>query len=376
MSVPLLAHTVSLAALGLLFLGSARSAEWTVGLVEPGAGGRFSSLRIDKYDNAHVSYFDESQSLIVYSFWDHSLNKWFTTSVDRGSGFCSLALDSKQHPHISYPEGSEKVTEAYWDGSAWQKRPVVTQAKIINYYTSIALDAQDNPMISFYEEIGAGYNQGRLRTVAWNGKYWELRTVDGDIGSGKFNSIAMDSMGHPQIAYGNVEYKNASLRYARWNGRSWEIEVLEGAGKPGTSMWSVAMVLDKADQPHIAYTDVANRLVKYATKKGGRWDLQAVDSLSRVSYPDRNGIALDDKGDPYISYYDAAQGLLKVAHQENQRWVTEVVDRSFAGLNSSLQIAHGRIWITYADESGERLKFALRLPAYSLNQETRGSISK
>ena len=357
---------------------SAQTAAWQVGAVDSDTGGRYSSLRIDNYGNAHVSQFDETAGVVKYSFWDHALNKWFTTSLDRSSGFCSLVLDSKQRPHISYPEGTGRVKEIYWDGSSWQKRPVETQARVINYYTSIAVDARDNPMITFYEEIGAGNNQGRLRLVTWNGNYWELRTVDADIGSGKFNSLATDSMGRPQIAYGNVEYQNASLRYARWNGRSWENEILEGAGKPGTSMWSVAMVLDKADAPHIAYTDVNNRLVKYATKKGGRWQLQTVDSLTQVGYPDRNGMALDDHEAPYISYYDAGQGLLKVAHQENQRWVTEVVDRNFAGFNNSLQIAHDIIWITYADETGERLKFARRVlaPSNSSSEAKREVIHK
>jgi hypothetical protein len=157
-----------------------------------------------------------------------------------------------------------------------------------------------------------------------------------------------------------VDYKNASLRYARWNGKSWAIEVLEGEGEPGTNMWSVSMVLDKSDVPHIAYTDLRKRVVKYATKMNGKWQFEVVDSLANVSYADRNGIALDGKGNPYISYYDGGLALLKVAHQKDHKWVTEVVDQGSVGVTSSLQIYQGTMWVTYADESGERLMFARR----------------
>ena len=219
----------------------------------------------------------------------------------------------------------------YWDGSSWKTQPIELHAVVINYFTSIVLDSNDYPSISYYEENGGGSNELRLRVVSWNGERWEARTVDSDLGSGKFNFMVMDSKSHPHIVYGNVEYMKASLRYAQWNGSAWDVEILEGEGAPGTSMWSEAMILDKNDVPHIAYTDVRNRIVKYATRRSGKWVLEAVDSLGGVGYPDRNGIALDERGNVYISYYDRGRGLLKVAHKEDGKWVVEVVDRNFAG---------------------------------------------
>jgi hypothetical protein len=177
------------------------------------------------------------------------------------------------------------------------------------------------------------------------------------LGTGKFNSIAVDSTGHPHIAYATVNYENASLRYAYWNGESWKTQILEGEEGPAPS-YSVSMVLDKGDNPHITYTDLVHRLVKYATRKDGHWKMEAVDSLAKAGYPDRNAIALDDQGNPYISYYDAGAGVLKMAHRQGQKWAAELVDRG--GLQSSLQIDHGAIWVTFGDEAGDRLKFARR----------------
>jgi len=171
--------------------------------------------------------------------------------------------------------------------------------------------------------------------------------------------MVTDSAGHPQIAYGNVEYKNASLRYARWDGRSWHVEILEGEEGPAM-MYSVATVMGPGDIPHIVYNDVTRGLVKYATKKKGKWEIQIVDSVKKMGYPDRNGIALDPDGNPYLSYYDAGAGILKLAHMKDQKWVVEVVDKQFNGFNSSLQLYDNTIWLTYADSTGETLMFAHR----------------
>jgi hypothetical protein len=330
--------------------------EWRIGFVDGSLGGKSSSLRIDKFGNAHVAYTDPEQSLLQYSFWDHELQKWFTKPIGGGSAFLSLTLDSKESPHISLP-GPASVLHVYWDGKSWQTQPIPIAARVINYYTSIMLDSHDKPAISFYEEAGLGDNFLRLRVVSWDmdTMRWIVRTVDGDHGSGKFNSMAIDSAGRLQIAYGNVEYMNLSLRYARWSGSAWQPEILESTGD---SMWSVAMILDKDDVPHIAYSNLQKKLVKYATKQNGKWVFQVVDGISKVAYPDRNGIALDAQGNPYISYYDAGEGVLKVAYRKGDKWVHEIVDQDFAGLNSSLQIYDTTIWITYADEAGGRLKFA------------------
>jgi len=322
-------------------------AVWQIGLVDS-SGGNYSSLRIDRYGNAHLAYVDSENAVLKYSFWDHNLQKWFTTSLDRSQGFCSLTLDSKQFPHISYLDyGTGKLKYAHWDGSTWQKAAIEISAKEISFYTSIALDSKDQPSISFYEYFSAGGdNDLHLRVVSWNGSMWELRTADNTRGSGKFNSIAVDSAGNPQVAYADVAYENSSLRYARWNGGSWHTAVLEGADGP-KYMHSVSLLLDSKDIPHIAYTDAGTNQVKYATQRDGKWQFELVDSLEREAFPDRNGIALDEQGNPYISYCDAGRNEVRVAYRKDQKWMAEIVDKGVPCYTSSVQVAHGTIWVTY-----------------------------
>ncbi len=338
------------------------SAGWHIETADAIGGGKFSSLRIDKFGNGHVAYYDESRHELNYGFWDHKLNKWFTTTLDDNvGGFCSLALDSKQYPHISYLEyGHGKIKYIRWDGSSWHKQTLEIKAKNISFYTSIALDANDNPHISYYEYWGTGENyELALRTIGWTGDHWEVMTIDATPGSGKFNSMATASTGLSQIAYANVKSENAGLRYAAWNGTSWTVTVLEGVAEPHP-VYSVALVLDDRDAPHIAFTDLTDNIVKYATRNAGKWEIQSIDSVAEPAYPDRNGIAVDSERNPYVSYFDARTGVLKLAHRTNGKWTSEVVDENFNGFTSSLQIAQGRIWLTYSDESGQRLRFAYR----------------
>ncbi len=335
--------------------------EWQTEVVDTSVAGTYSSFRLDSSGNGHVCYIDQGRNQVKYGYWDHKLNKWFTTVVDGSAGYCSLAVDSKDRPHISYQAwGTGKIKYAYWDGSSWQKTTLLIQAKEISFYTGIALDAQDQPRLSYYEYWGEGEDyELHLRTVAWTGDRWEVETIDPTPGSGKFNFLVSDSKGRPKIAYANVKAENQSLRYAAWNGQSWVIDVIEGADRP-FEVFSVALALDGADNPHIVYTDVAHDLVKYATSQHGKWELSVVDSLKDYGYPDRYGIACDGHGNPYVSYYDAGLGVLKVAHLQDGRWVPEVVADNFAGFTNSMQIRGGTIYLTFRDDTNQQLKFAFR----------------
>ena len=120
------------------------------------------------------------------------------------------------------------------------------------------------------------------------------------------------------------------------------------------------MVIDKNDNPHITYSDVDGRLVKYATRRNGQWLIQTVDRVARVGYPDRNGIALDEQGNVYMSYYDSGDGVLKVAWTRNGKWYIETLARDYAGFTSSVQVQDGMLWVSFADDATGSMKVAHR----------------
>jgi len=357
----------------------AEPASWKIEMIDQSGVGKFSSLKIDKNGNVHVAYVvDDGKDSLKYAFWDHLLGRWFIMKVAEGASFSSLVLDSKQRPHISYADSGTiigcKLRYAHWDGTSWNQQAIPLGAETVAYYTSIALDASDNPSISFYEydgPKGTGFRV-RCRVVTWNGKYWQVTTVDGQNQSGKFNSLGIDTHGYVHLAYANVNTYTAGVRYADWDGESWRLEIVDDVNSSSSHTlvgFSIDMVLDREGDPHLSYATYGTSpaTVKYAVRKAGQWQVQEMDQISAVGYPDRNSIALDYKDRPFVAYYDAGQGTLKMAHQEeDQRWVTEIIDSNGSGFTSSLQIDEGTIWISYADQADGGLKIARRTPKAAL----------
>jgi hypothetical protein len=371
-----MAKTLSLLASTLvLFSGIAISAApgWQIESVDGPGPGKYASLKFDTAGNAHLAYVidDGSRYPLRYGYWDHLLNRWFVMTVDQGASFCSLVLDSKQQPHISYADAGTgsgaKLRYAHWDQQSrtWKKQAIPLNSDVIAYYTSIALDSNDYPSISFYEYRGPKGTDisVRMRVVVWNGNNWQVQTVDGQNQSGKFNALAIDAQNHKHLVYANVNALTTGMRYAYWTGTTWNLEIFDGPAQNdgGYVGYAASLALDKAGNPHVTYMNYSSPTLKYAVRKDGRWEVESVERLAGVGYPDRSGIFVSDAGEPYISYYNAGQGSLKLAHREGRQWVTETVDNNGCGFTSSIQIDRGTIWIAYADEGGSGgLKIAHR----------------
>lgn len=359
---------LAIAALLLFCREPARASDWQIDMVDQIGAGKFSSLQIDRDGNAHLAYVAENSTHpLRYAFWDHALKRWFVMTVAEHASFTSMVLDSKQRPQISWADfGSMvgcKLRYARWDGTKWLKQAVPLAADTVAYYTSIALDAQDAPSISFYEldgPPGSGFRV-RMRVVTFAGNHWEVQTVDGQNQSGKFNALAMDPKGILHLAYANVNALTAGARYAYRSDGVWHVEVVDDLSQ-GLQYYGhgLCIALDKQGGPHISYLNSSNPAVKYAFRKGGKWVVEVVEQLAGVDYPDRNSITLDDNGQAYISYYDSGRGVLRMAHRQGMKWITESVDGGRAGFTSSIQIHGETIWIAYADEQSNGLKVARR----------------
>ena len=135
-------------------------AEWRIDVVDSGAPGKFSALKLDSDGNLHLAFVAEDglRNPLKYGFWDRRLERWFVMTVAEGASFCSLVLDSKNRPHISWADyggaSGAKLRYARWEGQSWKKIAIPLNSDIVGYFTSIALDARDNPRISFYEYRG------------------------------------------------------------------------------------------------------------------------------------------------------------------------------------------------------------------------------
>jgi len=192
-----------------------------------------------------------------------------------------------------------------------------------------------------------------------------IQTVDSPGNVGYYNSLALDSSGHPRIAYWDAT--NQDLRYAAWNGSSWDIQTLDSTGSVG---WCPSLAVDSSDYPHIIYgedhDDNHHDRYKYAYKNNSGWHVETVPDQSNAGWP--GSLALDSEGHAHISYMTWkpwTRRTLWYGVRDGSPWSFEPVDQTGvgAGVSNSLALdSNSRPHIAYSSQASyggpRRLSYA------------------
>jgi|GEM_PF-1635891 len=212
---------------------------------------------------------------------------WYSEAVGSPSAsHISLAHDSAGQPHVSYI-GPAGLMYAHDDGSGWITTTVDTSvAYIWEGTTSIALDANDLPHISYYDDVDS-----QLKYARYDGTAWHIEELNTPSHGGGWNALDVDSQGRPHIVYqGHETY----LHYTWFDGTAWQNEVIDGVYNAG---YFNDLVLDEQDRPHVI-SSVALGPFRYIWHDGASWQMQ---SLSVEAY--YSALALDGAGRPHISVW-------------------------------------------------------------------------
>jgi hypothetical protein len=343
-------------------LGSAQT--WHTELVDGGGShdvGYYSSLAIDHEGNLHVAYFDSTEIALLYAFRGMREKQWSRMKVDKDGSFVTLTVDSAGRPYFVYNSPNlNGLHYAHWDGTKWDKE--IIDPGRVNWNTSIQVDAQGHPRISYYLEYLPGGGPATLLKYAYfDGKTWYIQTLDrGRVRTGKMNSLALDGRGNPHIAYSYL-FARGDLLYARWDGSRWRYGAADLQETENTILsYGNSIALDSLGHPHIAYLDSTKLAVKCASWNGNRWIPEIVDQLSNVDVFDHVSLQIDKKDRPHIAYYDA--GALKYAVGGPTGWHKEIVNHEGnVGFRPSLYLdGQDEPYISYYDVSNHALHLAHR----------------
>jgi hypothetical protein len=357
---------LQLAAVALICVPAAVLAQspWQIEVVDGSKGsnvGKFTSLAIDKDNNLHIGYYDETRQALRYGFRG-ATGKWYTMEVDASGGYESLALDAGGHPHFAYAAPNEAgLRYAWWDGAKWNKQTLDYER--IDFFNSIRIGPDNLPRISYYHRLRRdGSFALHLKYAHFDGKTWYTETVDPRSATGKFNSLALDSKGQPYIAYSDVDL--GDLRFTRWDGNDWNFSTPDSQSQSeGWVGIGSSIELDAAGTPHIAYIAVTHPHLKYATWTTHGWKTETVDRINgKADNIDRVSLKFDSQQRPHLAYWDSGLGVLRHATLTPKGWIAETVDTGDnVGLYPSMVIgANDEIYISYYDLANGVLRLAHR----------------
>jgi PKD repeat protein len=228
--------------------------------------GQYTSLALDGSGNPCISYSDGDNRHLKYAERS-SGGTWTITTVDSANNvgwYSSLALDSNGNPHISYYDYEYANRDLKYaersSGGTWTIA-TVDSADRVGEFSSLALDSSGNPRISYAHGVyNPSINYDLKYAERSSGGTWTIATVDSANDVGLYSSLALDSNGNPRISY--YDATTDDLKYAeRGSGGAWTITTADSANNVGTH---TSLALDSNGIPSISYYDITNKDLKFA----------------------------------------------------------------------------------------------------------------
>ena len=234
---------------------------------------------------------------------------WQSENID-GTGaysqFSSIAVGRTGQPQIATLIEREEFEASlvYFtrEKGAWREEVVDDQSAVISQ-PQIAIDQFGQPHILYAYLINGVTADYALKYAHKDRFGWHIENLTDTLGQTYADvSIAVNIQGSPRIAY--LAYPHGSLMYASRDGGRWQTEEIDS----DPSAWPV-LRLDRNGEPRVLYTERPNfftREKRYASRERGEWDIDILDqNISGQFY----GFGLDLLGTPHIAFSRAGPDI-------------------------------------------------------------------
>jgi hypothetical protein len=183
--------------------------------------------------------------------------------------------------------------------------------------TSLVLDASGNPVVSFMDVTN--FNLAILRcndpNCAGGGDGVQVPDTTGSVGYE--SSLALDANGNPVVSY--YDASNGDLKVLHCNDPNCAPggDIAAAPDTAGNVGSYTSLELDGAGNPVVSYYDSGNDDLKVLhcndpNCTGGGESIQSPDTAADVG--SHTSLEMDVDGNPVVSYYDSDNGDLKLLH--------------------------------------------------------------
>lgn len=226
---------------------------WIIETVDQeGTVGQFLSLAKGEGRKIYISYRDQGKNQLKMAAFDGNI--WTIEVVDNepfASIDTSIFVDTLKRVYISYYNFSEGYLKlATKDRDQWKIEIVdkgQNQSNAVGGFSSVKVDSIGRIQISYIDSVN-----GFLKYAIKENDTWKIEVADDNGFVGNFTSLALDKEGNPYISYTIDKRPNKpDLWLAKKVGGKWIVEIVDTAEIVGQFS---SIVVDPHSDIYISYS--------------------------------------------------------------------------------------------------------------------------